>query len=159
MHHKIHGDEISVAVSCRLARKVGLARQLWHPVSAMAVVERLCVSSRKVCPCLRKSPPLWLIWRRLGSVLGGINVGSMTGMFGPKSGDGACPSTLCPPVRTRRFHALCSASTCGLSGLSFHMSNRWIRLGSVGRPLLLSVSCRAAEGALLAGVALEVWLP
>ncbi len=48
----------SVAVSCRLARRVGPARQLWHPVSAMAVVARLCVSSRKVCPCLRKSSAL-----------------------------------------------------------------------------------------------------
>lgn len=35
----------SVAVSCRLARRVGPARQLWHPVSAMAVVARICVSA------------------------------------------------------------------------------------------------------------------
>ena len=40
----------------------------------------------------------WLIWRRSGSVVGGIDMCSVTGMFGPL--------TLCPPVQTRHFHAL-----------------------------------------------------
>lgn len=37
----------------------GPARQLWQPVSARAVVAKLCRSSLRVCPCTRKSS-LWV---------------------------------------------------------------------------------------------------
>ena len=46
----------SEAVSRSLERRLGPARQLWQPVSAIAVVARLCVSVRKVWPwCLKSS--------------------------------------------------------------------------------------------------------
>ncbi len=48
-----------------VAGRVGPARQLWHPVWWRGYVSR-CV---RVC----ESPLLWLIWRRSGSVVGGLH--------------------------------------------------------------------------------------
>ena len=45
----------SVDDRCRSERRLGPARQLWQPVSAMAVVARLRVSAERVCPWHRKS--------------------------------------------------------------------------------------------------------
>ena len=46
----------SEAVRRSLDRRTGPARQLWQPVSAMAVVTRLWVSVRRVWPwCLKSS--------------------------------------------------------------------------------------------------------
>ena len=112
-------------MSCRLARRMGPARQLWHPVSAIAVVVRSYVSSRKVYPCLRKSSALADNMETFRFGCDGLHDWDVWS-------DGVCPPTLRPPIRIQRFHALCYASTCGLSDSAFRMSSRWCRrLGSV----------------------------
>ena len=147
----------SVAVSCRLARRVGPVRQLWPWRWS-----RDCMSLRVRCVRVYGSPPLLLIWRHSGSVVGGIDVGSMTGMFGPMFGDADIVST-------------CSNTALSCSMLCQHMWAEWFGFPHVEQvvpkagqcSLLWAVlSCspcpvvpQKVHMPLLVGVALEVWLP
>ena len=57
----------SEAVSRSPERRLGPARQLWQPVSTIAVVARSCVSMRRVWPwCLKSSDRADIVTLRWG---------------------------------------------------------------------------------------------
>lgn len=115
----------------RSERRLGPVRQLWQPMSAMAVVARLRVSSGRVCPWHRKSSACAEIQTlRLG--WGGDRFLAPSLGVCPRFDGGVSPRTWCPAVQTQRSRARLIASTSTRCDLVGRRRSRWCRMqGSV----------------------------